>query len=64
MERISRDCLTNLLVLTLGVYGGPMEFERLVALSFIVLKSMPKEVLDLICSDVKLVRRRRLGGRR
>jgi len=63
MERISRDCLTNLLVLTLGVCG-PMEFERLVALSFIVLKSMPKEVLDLICSDVKLVRRRRLGDMR
>jgi len=64
MKRISRDCLTNLLVLTLGVYGGPMEFERLVALSFLVLKSIPDEVLDLICSDVKLVRRRRLGGRR
>jgi len=63
MKRISRDCLTNLLVLTLGVYG-PMEFERLVALSFLVLKSIPDEVLDLICSDVKLVRRRRLGGRR
>jgi len=47
---LKTECLEKLVILTLGVYGVGMEFERLEAVVYLILKAMP-DIVRVVCDD-------------
>jgi len=50
MKKLDSKCLEKLVILALGVYGRPIEFERLDVVVYLILKAIP-DIVEVVCRD-------------